>query len=401
MPVQIDVLFFDAASGHRSCAEALQHGLLQEHPDWDVRAVNLVDILARRPHLVRRPIAWGIHYFNAQMRRESYYGNLTLFSISILWSRLIQRWPYIVRGLSEFWTLEGRRPDAVISVTPMFNPLVYAAARTVNPDVQCVTIPVDYSEPCSGYWFTPDHRQTYLIGAPDLEQTALDLDVLPEDVRMMSGMPVDPRFYAPPTQDRRELLTSLDLNPDLPTGVISFGGQGTVHVLQSMQSIAEAKIPVNVICLCGRNAPLKAAVERMSSPFPKVALAYRPSPPVDILHAADFLIGKPGTMTLTEALITRTPFIFINSAGLHCIQGQNEAWVESRGLGLGVKSPCDVSRAVREVISNGSFLAATDRERHRGIFDAVYEISQLLQRRPRYRDAATPVVAPVEQSQMA
>ena len=40
----LDIVFFDAGSGHRSAAVALQKVLSGLYPHWNVRAINIVDI---------------------------------------------------------------------------------------------------------------------------------------------------------------------------------------------------------------------------------------------------------------------------------------------------------------------------------------------------------------------
>ena len=121
-----------------------------------------------------------------------------------------------------------------------------------------------------GYWYQPAIEQHYLIGCQGLKKKALASGVAPADLRDISGMIIDPRFYDTEPIDRDQLLTSLGLDPSLPTGVISFGSQGTVNVLKSAKRIAEANIPVNLICLCGHNEKLLGVRSGWSLPVREV-----------------------------------------------------------------------------------------------------------------------------------
>ena len=43
---KVEIVYFDAASGHRSAAVALERALRDEHPNWRIRAINVLDIFA-------------------------------------------------------------------------------------------------------------------------------------------------------------------------------------------------------------------------------------------------------------------------------------------------------------------------------------------------------------------
>lgn len=378
---RVDIVYFEASSGHKSAAEALRVGLQEKSPDWNVRCVDLGEILKHQTKLLDWIYTGGIQFFNACMKRERYF----CFSISIkLWivfAKLITRFRcfrFLLKWTSQFWA--DCPADVVISVTPMKHSIVYEAARCVNPQVHCITIPVDYSEMASGYWFQPRISQQYLLGCDGLKAEAVASKVLADEVSELSGMVIDPRFYSDTFPDRDQFLVGLGLNPELPTGIISFGGQGTVNVLRCAKRLAKQNVPVNLICLCGRNAKLHAAVKALETPFPLAALEFTEEPPVHAHQVADFLIGKPGTMTLNEALITRTAFVFIKSQGLSIVQAANEDWVLKNGIGVGCESPDVVDQAVQSVLDDSEILERIERAQHRGIFDAVERITTLVSR---------------------
>jgi hypothetical protein len=66
---RIDIVYFDAGSGHRSAAKGLERALAAARPDWSVRMVNVIDVFAsnRQFHLIVRT---GIAYFNWMLKRE-------------------------------------------------------------------------------------------------------------------------------------------------------------------------------------------------------------------------------------------------------------------------------------------------------------------------------------------
>lgn len=384
---RVDIIYFEASSGHKSAAESLRAALSVLHPDWSVRTVDLRDILRCQTRLLDFIYTNGVRFFNWSMQRERYFFFATCIHLWIIFARLcttFQPLHFLLRWTSRFWA-DGA-PDAIVSVTPMKHTIVYESARIVNPLVKCITIPTDYREMLPGYWFQAGVRQLYLLGSPQLMDQALRSGVPPKELRELGGMVISPRFYDATQVDKDTLLASLGLDPALPTGVISFGGQGTINVLRCARRIAEVGLRVNMICLCGQNEPLLKSVQILKTPYPLVALgttsrpALSPGRIADYMKIADFMVGKPGTMTLTEALISRTPFIFIKSTGLSIVHGPNEDWVLQNGVGVMAESPESVDSAITQVFNDPEMLPRIDACFHRGVFDAVDEITAALTR---------------------
>ncbi|MCA9028208.1 MAG: hypothetical protein KDA86_23560 [Planctomycetaceae bacterium] len=389
---RVDILSIEAASGHKSAAEALRYALEARQPTWNVRVIDLGDVLQHQSRLLRLAFGFGMGFFNWCMRRERYFFFVTSVRFWILVTLLVTRLQactFLLRRTSRFWS-DGA-PDVVISVTPMMHTIVYEAARCLNPKVHCITIPVDYCEMVPGYWYQPAIDQHYLLGSQQLVDDAIAGGVPESEWQRLSGMVIDVRFYGAEPIERGEFLRSLGLDPALPTGVISFGGQGTVNVLRCARAIGDAKIPTNLICLCGRNEGLLKTLQSLDSPFPIAALRFDPEPPVTILRTADYLIGKPGVMTLTEALITDTPLIFIESQGLSTVQGANEQWVLEQETGVMADSPESVPGSVRQVLEDDQIHARIQDAQHRGVFDALAAIEAIVSENTLRQDVPRPL----------
>ena len=227
---RIDIVYFDAGSGHRSAAKGLERALAAARPDWSVRMVNVIDVFAsnRQFHLIVRT---GIAYFNWMLKREKICDLKGLINLSLLLHDLLSFSG--LREISLFWAEDP--PDAVVSVTPMYNLALYRSVRLVNPHAVCITIPVDFEEVRSRYWFTPKMEQYYLIPTERLEEQARKAGVPHSFIHRISGMPIDPQFYEFSGTDTAKEVSVLGLDPGLPTGMASFGGQGS-GLLSKLQS---------------------------------------------------------------------------------------------------------------------------------------------------------------------
>ena len=372
MTRRVDVVYFDAASGHRSAAQAVVAALQARRPEWLVRAVDLLDVIAGNRGFWLSSRA-GIGYFNWMVRRDRVWDLKGLIRLSIGICEGLR--PVGLRRIATFW--RDRPPDAVVSVTPMNNEPLFRALRLVASAAPYITIPVDFEEVLPRYWFTPAVDAHYLVASKRLREQALEAGVPEDRIRCLSGMVVDPAFYEPPPADIPGEIARLGLDPERPLGLVSYGGQGSRAVLDIARQLARVQQPINAIFLCGRNQRLKAALEALSLPYPRLVLGYSDQPPAYYHHLASFLVGKPGSMTITEALVTDTPLLAIKSTGMAPVQRGNEAWLEAHGAGLVVAGRKALPAAVERVLGGGFPALSGGRERSRGVFEAAAAIEEL------------------------
>lgn len=376
---RIDIVYFDAGSGHRSAAKGLERALAAARPDWRVRMVNVVDVFApnRQFHCI---VKAGIGYFNWLLKREKIFDLKGLINLSLMFHDFLS--PLGIRQISGFWAEDP--PDAVVSVTPMYNPALYRSVRSINPRAVCITIPVDFEEVRSRYWFTPKVEQHYLVATDRLEEQSRKARIPDSFIHRIPGMPIDPEFYEfsqPEYMDVAHELERLGLDPELPTGVASFGGQGSVLLGEIARRLARSDLKLNMVFLCGRHAAVYEELSNLDTPYRKLVLSYSKETPIYYHRLADFVIGKPGSMTITEALVTRTPLIAIKSRGMRPVQRGNEEWLRSRGVGRIVDQMDDLAPAVRDIVTSRRYRQNAKREFHRGVFDAADLVCSLLEQR--------------------
>jgi processive 1,2-diacylglycerol beta-glucosyltransferase len=379
----IAIVHTDAASASQSAAVALQKALRARQPHCQVRLVNITNILDHHRLfgiLVRR----GINYFNRQQQRDRVQDLRGLIDVSLLCHDLVGGKG--IRKLAGYW--KTFTPDIVISMTPLFNPVLYRSAQLANPAVQCITIPLDFSEVCSRYWFTPKVKQYYFNATDQLQQQAAKAGV-PENYRIrISGMPVDENAYEARPRNRAAQLRTIGLNPEWPVGFLSFGAQGSQQMLAITRALAKQHSQLNLIILCGKNKKLFRQITALKLPFPTAVYSYLPNTPVHLLQLADFAIGQPGAMTITESLITHTPLIVQKSKGMRPLQKSHEAWLTNTGTGMVATTPAQIAAAVQEVINKASYKEQLAAHQHQALFEIVALIEQIGQLERRMGKAA-------------
>ncbi|GAB4109956.1 MAG: hypothetical protein OHK0050_03160 [Roseiflexaceae bacterium] len=116
-----------------------------------------------------------------------------------------------------------------------------------------------------------------------------------------------------------------------------------------------------------------------------IARGFSPEPPTAYYHLADILVGKPGTMTINEALITRTAFLAIESRSLAVVQRGNEAWLRQSGVGAVIRLP-ELAEAIDRLLNTSTINQQIEAEWHRGVFDIAAMIVEITQQRQTHTD---------------
>src|SRR5438477_62251 len=136
---KLDFLYFDAGGGHRSAANALRQVIHEQQRPWEIRMVNLQELL--EPLDVFRKVT-GLRLqdlYNLMLKKGWTLGSPQLTAGMHLVIRLFHRSQ--VRVLERFWTRD--RPDMVVSLVPNLNRAIRHAMARALPGVPLVTILTD------------------------------------------------------------------------------------------------------------------------------------------------------------------------------------------------------------------------------------------------------------------
>ena len=367
---KIDLLFFDAGGGHRSAATALRHAIVQQGRDWDVRLVNLQEVLD----------SLDIFRKLTGIRMEDIY-NLLLKKGWTLGSPQLTRamhgiirmyHPAQVRVLRKFW--KTSQPDLVVSVIPNFNRAIHQSLPSGIPMVTILTDLADYPP----HFWMERQEQYWICGTGRAVTQAQKLGHGPEKIFQTSGMILHPRFYEPVNVDRREERRRLGLDPDLPTGLVLFGGHGSGVMLEIAKRLQASDLKLQLIFVCGHNNKLAEALRRISGPVPMYIEGFTKEIPY-LMRLSDFFIGKPGPGSISEALAMQLPVIVERNAWTLPQERYNAEWIREQGVGLVLRNFREIASAVRKLLDPDQYRvfrknAAALNNR------AVFEIPEILER---------------------
>jgi 1,2-diacylglycerol 3-beta-galactosyltransferase len=228
-----------------------------------------------------------------------------------------------VRLLQEFWE-QGER-DLVVSLIPNFN----RALRHSLPATPLVTILTDMADYPPHFWIERQD-QYFICGTEKAVEQARALGHPPEHIFATSGMILRPSFYRPVAADRALERRRLGLDPELPTGLVLFGGQGS-NVMPEIAKRVAAR--AQFIFICGRNKKLAERLRGMDTKFPKHVEEFTSEIPY-YMHLSDFFVGKPGPGSISEAIAMRLPVVVECNAWTLPQERYNTEWIREKQVGV-------------------------------------------------------------------
>jgi hypothetical protein len=370
---RLDFIFFDAGGGHRAAANALLEAALRQKRPWDVRLVNLQELLDRID-LFRKFTGLRLEdVYNTMLKKGWTLGSPQLTAGMHLLIRMSH--PAQVRILNRFWGQS--RPDMVVSLVPNFNRALYQSLHRTLPGVPLVTVLTDIADYPPHFWI--ERQPQYLVcGSDKAVEQARALGHAEDRIRRVSGMILHPRFYDLQPMDPEERAVErrrMGLDPGRPVGLVLFGGEGS----SVMADIAGRLLPERqLILVCGRNAKLEARLRARTAGMPAHVMGFTRDVP-RLMQLSDYLIGKPGPGSLSEALFMGLPVIVSCNAWTLPQERYNPVWLRERGVGLVLRSFRRIESAVAELLAPENyarFRAHAGAQGNR----AVWEIPDILER---------------------
>ena len=362
----VDLVYFNAGGGHRAAAIALEAAICARGFDWQVRLVNLFDVLDPKDMFRKTTGMKPEQYYNARLARGWTIGLAQELRVLQAVIRLSHQ--SLVSRLRRHWARS--KPDMVVSLLPNFNRAMCQGLAMARPQAPYVTVLTDFADLPPHFWIEPRQVQHYICGTPFAMHQALAAGCHPTRVHATSGMIIHPDHYADLDVERRGELRRLGFDPDRPVGIVMFGGHGS----RVMRRIARRLDDVQLILICGHNAPLVEELREMRASAARLVLGFT-SQMRTYMRLADFFIGKPGPGSISEAVHNGLPVIVVRNAWTMPQERYNAEWVLENDTGVVLDSYKSIRGGVAEVVGRMQHYRIGVRRVHNR---AVFEIPGIL-----------------------
>ena len=163
-------VYFEAGGGHRSAAMALEAVIASNGSGWDVRLVNLQEVLDSLD--IFRKIT-GIQMedvYNLILAKGWTLGSPALVPLMHAIIRLYHSAQ--VDLLAKFW--RQNRPAMVVSLIPNFNRALFEGLRKAGLDVPLITILTDFADYPPHFWME-NQPQYFICGTQKAVDQALNM----------------------------------------------------------------------------------------------------------------------------------------------------------------------------------------------------------------------------------
>jgi 1,2-diacylglycerol 3-beta-galactosyltransferase len=377
--IVIHVAVQGGGGGHYATYNALRSIIEQQQRPWELIPIPTESIAKRL--VEQNKSSLDIYAFFGTNWTEFYdqilkNGWTWLFPLQNKLNKLLLKLNYAagVSILEQEW--RNQQPDLVLSLIPAFNKLIWESIQRAKPDTPVVTILTDFADCPSAGWIEPDTKNYVICGTEKAVEQAQDLGVNQQRIIKTSGLVIHPRFYQPIDSDRRNERQRLGLDPDCVTGLVFFGGSGSKVMLDIAKRLEYFQQKLQLIFLCGHNEEVALVLNEHKSLQKRFVITFTKDIPY-YMHLADFFIGKPGNVSISEALVMKLPMI-VERNFLTLPQERYAAdWIQEQKVGLTIRSFRNIQKAVEQFIEPENFaryranVAAINNQ-------AVFEIPDIL-----------------------
>jgi len=370
--MRIDLIYFDAGGGHRAAAEALCDVMARD-ARWQPRLVHLQELLD--------PIDPMRRFFGKRMQ-DSYNDMLrtgrtvgAAYVLKVLHTLVRALHPSAVRLLERFWWEDP--PDIALSLVPNFNRTLREGLHRAAPGTPFVTMLTDLADYPPHFWMEKQ-EQYFICGTAKAVEQAAEMGHAADRISLTSGMVVHPRFYEPPQMDRAEERRRLGLDPERPTALVLFGGQGSRAMIDIADRLNGSGLDMQAILICGKNTELLSTLKKRYLQMPAFLNGFTTEIP-RFMRLSDFFIGKPGPGCVSEALVMGLPVIVESNVWTLPQERYNAQWIQETGTGIVIRDFKQIAEAAASMLEPESFArfrgnAAALRNR------AVFEVPEILER---------------------
>lgn len=341
---RLEFVFFEAGGGHRAAATALELAIRGQQRAWDVRLMNLQELLDELDILKKYANIRIQDFYNSMLRTGWTLGSPQLMKVLQLAVRLYHR--PTVRMLEAHW--KDTQPDMVVSFVPHFNRALGESFHRVFPGRPFVTVLTDIADYPPHFWIERQ-AQYFVCGSERAVAQARAMGHPDDRIFTASGMILHPRFYEPAANDRADERLRLGLQRDLPTGIVLFGGHGSKVMLDIAKRLDRSQLELQLIFICGRNEKLANTLRVRESRLPSFVEGFT-TEVNRYMQVADFFIGKPGPGSLSEALAMGLPVVVECNAWTLPQERYNAEWVLEKQVGIVLRGFRDIDRAVARLI---------------------------------------------------
>lgn len=301
----------------------------------------------------------------------------------ILRSLLLLIRTVLLRRMKE--RVEAIAPDVVVA-TQMYPAALFSRLKQKSQfsAIPALGILTDYG--LQNVWVR-SNTDGYCVPSQAVADQLSTWGVAPDNI-YETGIPLDRQFNHPPSQS--EARAALKLNHQKPTVLVT-GGQYGIGLLPIVEHLCKSGNELQILVTAGSD---QASLQALQQAYPAQLILFDwVDDMAQLISAADVVVGKPGGLSVSEALACGRPFFATCSLGGQ--EAHNVEFLKQQGIGDKL-SPAQLPAHLKQLFAEPETLAAMQkRAYHTGHRNAAEQVAmRIIERVPAARSSmAEPRIA--------
>ena len=235
-------------------------------------------------------------------------------------------------------------PDVIVCTHPFPLQMITTLKRRGKVEAKIMAILTDFAP--HSFWHYKE-VDTYIVAHQSVKCEMISRGVNPEIIHPL-GIPISSRFSI--DYNKAEIRSRLGLK-DIPTILLMGGSLGFGDIKDIFLALLNCSLNIQTIAVTGKNKRLKTKMEKYAkdSAKPVKILGFTDEIP-ELMSASDFIITKPGGITISEALAKKLPIIIISP-----IPGQEEKnahFLQNNGVAIRIYEKENVELILKQLFEN-------------------------------------------------
>jgi len=298
------IFYCSYGGGHLTAARSVKEYIDANYDDTETLLVDCIEYINKALNKVSTKAFVGISKNAHWAWKQLYYSaenNGTFSKISNAANR--------VMAIKLKKLIKKVKPDLIVSTHMFSSQMCSRLKKKRRIHCKLATIMTDYET--HNQWLINYAVVDYFFVAHDGMKNALISKGIDKNKIFVAGIPLSNRFLA--NYDKEKILSDFGLQVGKITILFFAGGEygfGKDKTFRILKSLISSFINIQVIAIAGKNIKMKEQFETLvaetgSNENVKV-LEYTDKVP-ELMSVSDLVITKPGGLTTTESIASRSP----------------------------------------------------------------------------------------------
>ena len=341
---KILITYASYGSGHKSVAEYVEDYFKEHSKNFEIKVIDVMDYASIFAKINQK-------MFNLNFKFNNSLSSTIGYEISD--NKLVTA-PYkeITRTFlksklkSEILNFN---PDVMISTHFLGSILMGIINKKYDTNTKIITILTDYAS--HAMWLKNHKRESAFIVSNEIVKQELIEYGIPESKIYPYGIPLSSKFRQ--VDDITKTKEKYKVNNGKLTCLFFGGGSlGSSFSYSYFKQLLKENLDINIIFVSGKNEKLKTKCNNYvkENNINNVKVLGFTKDISNLLNIADFVITKPGGLSVTEALEMKTPMVLIPGNGGQ--ENHNARFITKNKFGIRARNPYSMAKKTSKIVKN-------------------------------------------------